>query len=82
MGDLQGTALELAEDKGYAPLSVDHTGWTLLHHAASESQHKRGMLAVVRGLLEVMPAELVNQRTSGGMPAGWSALSLVCNARD
>ena len=40
------------------------------------------MLAVVRGLLEVTPTELVHQRTRGGMPAGWSVLSLACNARD
>ena len=57
-------------------------GWTLLHHAVAQSQHRRGMLEVVRGLLEVMPTELVNQRTGGGTPMGWSALSLVCNARD
>ena len=54
----------------------------LLHQATSESQHRRGMLAVVRGLLEVMPTKLVNQRTRGSMPAGLSVLSLACNARD
>ena len=52
MGDLQGAALEFAEGKGYGPLSVDSNGWTLLHHAAVQSQHGRGMLEVVRGLLE------------------------------
>ena len=82
MGDLQGAALELAEGKGYGPRSVDSCGWTLLHHAAVQSQHRRGMLEVVRGLLEAMPVEVVDQRTGGGTPAGWSALSLVCNARD
>ena len=40
------------------------------------------MLEVVRGLLEVMPTDLVNQRTGAGTPMGWSALSLVCNAND
>ena len=82
MGDLQGAALELAEGKGYGPRSVDSCGWTLLHHAAVQSQHRRGMLEVVRGLLEGMPTELVNQKTSAGTPVGWSALSLVCNASD
>ena len=82
MGDLEGPALDFAEGNGYGPFSVDFNGWTLLHHAAAQSQHRRGMLEVVRGLLEVMPTELVNQRTGGGTPMGWSALSLVCNARD
>ena len=82
MGDLQSAALELAEGKGYGPRSVDSCGWTLLHHAAVQSQHRRGMLEVVRGLLGAMPGELVNQKTGGGTPMGWSALSLVCNARD
>ena len=82
MGDLQGAALELAEGKGYGPFSVDFNGWTLLHHAAVQSQHRRGMLEVVRGLLEAMAVEVVDQRTGGGTPVGWSALSLVCNGRD
>ena len=43
-GDLYGTAREFAEGKGYDPLSVDSNGWTLLHHAAVQSQHRRGML--------------------------------------
>ena len=82
MGGLQGAALEFAEGKGYGPLSVDSCGWTLLHHAVVQSQHRRGMLEVVRGLLEVMPVEVVDQRTGGGTPMRWSALSFVCNARD
>ena len=61
---------------------MDANGWTLLHHAAVQSQHGRGMLEVVRGLLEAVPVEVVDQRTGGGTPTGWSALSLVCNARD
>ena len=40
------------------------------------------MLEVVRGLVEAMPVEVVSMRTGGGTPMGWSALSLVCNARD
>ena len=82
MGGWQGAALELAEGKGYGPLSVDSCGWTLLHHAAVQSQHGRGMLEVVRGLLAATSVEVVDQRTGGGMPMGWSALSLVCSARD
>ena len=82
MGDLQGAALEFAEGKGCGPLFVDSCGWTLLHHATVQSQHRRGMLEVVRGLLEVMPIDLVNQTTNGGTLSGWAALSLVCNARD
>ena len=82
MGDLGGGALDFAEGRGYGPFSIDCNGWTLLHHAVVKSQHRRGMLKVVRGLLEVMPTELVNQKTSAGTPVGWSALSLVCNASD
>ena len=82
MDGLQGAALELAEGKGYGPRSVDACGWTLLHHAVVASQHRRRMLEVVRGLLEVMPVEVLDQRTGGSTPAGWSALSLVCNASD
>ena len=82
IGDLYGVAREFAESKGFGPHSVDSNGWTLLHHAAADSQHRRCMLEVVRGLLEVMPVEVVDQRTGGGTPMGWSALSLVCNARD
>ena len=40
------------------------------------------MLEAVGGLLEVMPTELVNQRTGGCASTGWSVLSLLCNARD
>ena len=40
------------------------------------------MFDVIRGLLEVMPNDLVDQRTNGGTPSGWAALSLVSNARD
>ena len=82
MGGLQGVALDFAEGKGYGPLSVDSTGWTLLHHATVQSQHRRGMLEVIRGLLAAMPVEVVDQKTGGGMQGGWSALSLVCNGRD
>ena len=82
IGDLYGAAREFAESKGFGPRAVDSNGWTLLHHAAVQSQHGRGMLEVVRGLLEAVPVEVVDQRTGGGTPTGWSALSLVCNARD
>ena len=40
------------------------------------------MLPVVQGLLEVMPQDMINLRTAGGTPSGWSALSLLCNSRD
>ena len=70
VGDLHGVAREFAEAKGYGPRSVDSCGWTLLHHAAVQSQHGRGMLEVVRGLLEAMPVEVVDQRTGGGTPGG------------
>ena len=82
MGDLRGAALEFAEAKGYGPLDVDVNGWTLLHHAAAESQHNRGMLDVIRSLLWAVPTEFIDQKTHGGTPRGWAALSLVCNARD
>ena len=82
MRGLQGAAREFADGKGYGPLSVDSTGWTLLHHATVQSQHRRGMLEVIRGLLAAMPVEVVDQKTGGGMQGGWSALSLVCNGRD
>jgi len=82
MDGLEGAALDYAEAKGYGVLEVDSNGWTLLHHAASESQHRRGMLEVIRGLLAVMPIDVVDQKTGGGTPHGWSALSIVCNARD
>ena len=82
MWDLEGAAAQFAETKGYGPFDVDLNGWTLLHHAASEPQHSRGMYDVIRGLLAVMPSDLVNQKTNGGTPSGWAALSLVCNARD
>ena len=83
MGVLQGEALEYAEGSGYnTRFDLDAKGWSLLHNAASESQHRRGMLAVVRGLLEVMPIKFVDQRTRGGKPARWTALILICSARD
>ena len=82
MGDLYGSALEFTENKGYAPLAVDNNGWTRLHHAAVQPQHRRGMIEVARGLFEAMPVDVVDQRTAGGTPVGWSDLSLVCNARD
>ena len=53
MGGLQGAALEFAEGKGYGPLSVDSTGWTLLHHATVQSPtqagHARGRPRLVGG---------------------------------
>ena len=82
MGDVYGAAREFADNKGYGPLAVDNNGWTLLHYAAVQSQHGRGIIEVFRCLLEAVPVEVVDQRTSGGTPTGWSVLSLVCNARD
>ena len=80
---MEGAALEYAEGKGFGDVTeVDSNGWTLLHHAAADSQHRRGMLEVARGLLAAMPIAVVYQKTGGGTPHGWSALSLVCNARD
>ena len=80
---MEGAALEYAEGKGFGDVTeVDSNGWTLLHHAAADSQHRRGMLEVVRGLLAAMPIDVVDQKTYGGTPCGWSALSLVSNARD
>ena len=43
---------------------------------------RAGHLEVVSGLLAAMPVEVVDQVTGGGTPMGWSALGLVCNARD
>ena len=82
MGDLRGAALEFAEGRGYGPFDVDCNGWTLLHHAAVQSQHQRCMLDVIGGLLWAVPAEFIDMTTHGGTPRGWAALSLVCNARD
>ena len=79
---MEGAALDYAEAKGYGVLEVDPNGWSLLHHASADSQHRRGMLEVIRGLLAVMPIDVVDQKTGGGTPHGWSALSIVCNARD
>ena len=70
MGDLHGAAREFAENKGYGPLAVDNNGWTLLHHAAVQSQHGRGMIEVFRGLLEAVPVEVMDQTTGGGTPTG------------
>ena len=82
IGDLYGAAREFAEGTGDGPLSGDSCGWTLLRHATVQSQHRRGMLEVVRGLLAAMSVEVVNQKTGGGTQGGWSAISLVCNGRD
>ena len=80
---MEGAALEYAEGKGYNDvIEVDSNGWTLLHHAAVQSQHGRGMIEVAHGLLEAVPVEVADQRTGGGTPTGWAALSLVSNARD
>ena len=68
--ELEGAALEFAERKGFGPLSVDSNGWTLLHHAAVQSQHGRGMLEVARGWLEAVPIEVVDQRTKWGYANG------------
>ncbi|MEC8910713.1 MAG: ankyrin repeat domain-containing protein [Chloroflexota bacterium] len=56
--------------------------WTLIHHCCARSEHYRGMPDVLKSLLQVCPIELVDQKTGGGTPTGWSALSLLCNARD
>ena len=82
MSVIPEAARDFAVSKGYGPVATDSTGWTLLHHCCVTSQHQRGMPEVLGGLLEACPIEVVNQRTGGGTPTGWSALSLVCNARD
>ena len=82
MGSIEGPSLDFAESKGFGPMATDAMGWTLVHHCCATSQHQRGMPEVLRSLLDVCPIELVDQRTGGGTPSGWSALSLVCNARD
>ena len=40
------------------------------------------MHEVLKSLLAVCPIEIVDQKTGSGTPSGWSALSLLCNARD
>ena len=71
--DLEGPAREFAETKGFGHLSVDINGWTLLHHAVLQSEYTRGMVEVVEGLLDVMPSDEPDRKTSGGKPVGWSA---------
>ena len=79
---LEGAARDFAESRGFGPLSTDSMQWTLIHHCCARSEHHRGMHEVLKSLLAVCPIEIVDQKTGGGTPSGWSALSLLCNARD
>ena len=79
---LEGAAREFAESRGFGPLSTDSMQWTLIHHCCANSEHHRGMHEVLKSLLAVCPIEIVDQKTGSGTPSGWSALSLLCNARD
>ena len=80
--EFNDAAQAFADGLGLGPEDVDQIGWSLLHHAVSRSQHTRGMVCVVEGLLRVMRVEVVDQVTVSGTPAGFSALSLCCNSRD
>ena len=82
LGTLNDAAVIFSDIYNMGPMDIDDNGWFLLHKAVSRSQHARGMVDVVRGLLPAMSVEAVNALTISGRPAGFSALSLCCNARD
>ena len=82
LGTLNGAAVMFSDVYDMGPMDIDENGWFLLHKAVSRSQHNRGMVDVVRGLLPAMSVEAVNARTISGRPSGFSALSLCCNDRD
>ena len=81
-GNLQGIALDYAENKGLGPRDVDQDGWRLLHHAVKDSQDTPGLIPVVRGVLLEMSEDEINSRTTGGKPSDWCALSICCTSRD
>ena len=82
IGTLNDAAQTFADIYNMGTEDIDDMGWTLLHRAVSQSMHRRGMIDVVKGLLQAMSVEAVNALTSSGRPAGFSALSLCCNSRD
>ena len=82
IGTLNDAAPTFSEIYNMGPMDIDESGWYLLHRAVNRPMHTRGMVNVVKGLLQAMSVEAVNALTISGRPAGFSALSLCCNSRD
>ena len=60
----------------------DNNGWLPLHHAIQATQHWTYAHDVCRGLMQLMPRELLGARTRGGRPRGYTCLHLASNNSD
>ena len=63
-------------------LDVDENGWMPLHHAIQAMVHWEWAYKVVIGLIRRMDTEGLRTKTTGGRPAGWSALHMCANGSD
>ena len=61
---------------------VDDDGWLPLHHAIQATQHWTSAHNVCRGLMQMMPSQLLKARTAGGRPSGYTCLHLASNNSD
>ena len=60
----------------------DNNGWLPLHHAIQATQHWTYAHNVCRGLIKMMHPNLLQARTGGGRPSGYTCLHLASNNSD
>ena len=60
----------------------DNQGWLPLHHAIQATQHWTYAHNVCRGLIQMMHPNLLQARTRGGRPSGYTCLHLASNNSD
>ena len=62
--------------------SVDADGWTPLHHAVQAIVCWPDAHTIAITLVDMMTVDRLRATTTGGRPAGWSALHTACNGSD
>ena len=60
----------------------DVDGWLPLHHAIQATVYWSQGIRVCRGLINRMSSDRLRAKTTGGRPAGYTALHLACNGSD
>ena len=64
------------------PATRDGDGWLPLHHAIQATVYWSQGIRVCRGLINRMSSDRLRAKTTGGRPAGYTALHLACNGSD
>ena len=68
--------------RNQGPHDLDADGWSPLHHACDTSSYSIRALKAARELIPMTDASIINKRTTGRRPTGYTTLHLVCDSSD